>query len=47
MLSDMGEDISLVNQNPIILDLTIGTASVLLVIRVSDWTRHGIFTITY
>lgn len=47
MLCEMGEDISRVNQNPIIIDLTIGTASVLLVIRVSDWTRHGIFTITY
>ena len=47
MLVELGEDISAVNQNPIVIDLTIGTADILVTIRVSDWSRHGIYTITY
>ena len=47
MLAELGEDISATNQNPIVIDLTIGAADILLTIRVSDWSRHGIYTITY
>ena len=47
MLVELGEDISATNQNPIVIDLAIGTADILLTIKVSDWSRHGIYTITY
>ena len=47
MLVELGEDISATNQNPIVIDLAIGAADILLTIKVSDWSRHGIYTITY
>ena len=47
MLVELGEDISATNQNPIVIDLSIGTADILITIKVSNWTRHGIYTITY
>lgn len=47
MLAELGEDISSTNQNPIVIDLAIGTADILITIKVSNWTRHGIYTITY
>ena len=46
MLLSSGEDISLTSQKPIILDLTVGTANILLTIKVEDWTAHGVFEIT-
>ena len=46
MLASIGEDISATNQNPIVIDLTIGAADILFSIKVSDWTSH-IYTITY
>jgi hypothetical protein len=47
ILAEMGEDISATNQKPIVIDLTIGAADILFSITVSNWTRHGIYTITY
>ena len=47
MLLEAGEDISLRDQRPIVIELTIGTSDILLSIKVNDWTTHGVFTITY
>lgn len=47
MLLEIGEDITLRDRNPIVLDLTIGAADILLTIKVIDWVTHGVFTITY
>ena len=46
MLLEIGEDISLTGRNPIVLDITIGTANIFLTIKVNGWTSHGVYEIT-
>ncbi|MBO4558193.1 MAG: hypothetical protein J5693_06260 [Bacteroidales bacterium] len=46
MLLEQGEDISLSDRNPIIIDLVIGSASVFLTIRIEDWVTHAVIEIT-
>ena len=47
MLLEMGEDISLSNQNPIVIDLVLGSESIFITIQVSDWEKHGVIEVTY
>lgn len=47
MLLEIGEDISQRDQNPIVLDLTLGATDIFVTIKVIDWVTHGVFTITY
>lgn len=47
MLLEAGEDISLRDQRPIVIELTIGSADIQVAIKINDWTTHGVFTITY
>lgn len=42
-----GENISLTNQNPVIVDLVMGGGSIFLTLNVSDWTIHKTIEITY
>ena len=47
MLLEKGEDLSLSGRNPVILDLTIGSANIFIKITVDDWTTLGVFEINY
>lgn len=47
MLLELGEDISMRDQNPIIIDLVFGSSSVFLTLKVADWQRHSVIEITY
>ena len=47
MLTEMGEDISLRNRNPIIIDLLLSGGGVFLTLKVADWMRHSVIDITY
>lgn len=47
ILSDIGEDISKTGRNPVVIDLTIGTASIYLTVQVNDWVTHGVFAINF
>lgn len=47
VLLESGVDISVKGQNPVIVDLTIGSASIFLNISVADWETHGVYEITY
>ena len=46
-LYQIGEDISLTNQKPVIIDLVMGGGSIFLTLNVSDWTNHDTIEITY
>ena len=46
-LLEIGEDISLSDQKPVIVDLVIGSGSVFFTIDVSGWTQHANIDITY
>ena len=46
-LYKIGEDISLSDQKPIIVDLVIGGGSIFFTISVSDWEQHATIDITY
>ncbi len=47
MLLSQGEDISAGGGNPILVDLTVGSASILFTLKCNGWTTHGIYEITY
>ena len=47
MLQQIGEDISLCDQRPIIIELVLGNGSVFLTISIADWKRHSVIEITY
>lgn len=47
MLLEIGEDISLPGRNPVVLDITIGTANLFFTIKVDGWTTHGVYEITF
>lgn len=47
MLLSQGEDISEGGGNPIVVDITVGSASILFTLKCNGWTTHGIYEITY
>ena len=47
MLLENGADLSMKGQNPVIVDLTIGSASVFIITRVEDWATHAVYEIAY
>ena len=47
MLYEAGEDISLGNQKPVVMDIVIGGGSIYLTISVAEWKRHTTLDITY
>ncbi len=47
MLLAQGEDISTGGGNPVVVDLTVGSASILFTLKCNGWTTHGIYEITY
>lgn len=46
-LYQIGENISLANQKPVIIDLVMGAGSIFLTVTVSDWASHATIDITY
>lgn len=47
MLQEMGEDISLGGQMPVVLDIVIGSGNIFLTLKVTDWETHASIDITY
>ncbi len=47
ILLSQGEDIREGGGNPVVVDLTIGSASILFTLKCNGWTAHGTYEITY
>lgn len=47
MLLEEGEDISLADGHPILLDLMLGRGNIFLTIEIEEWKQHDVIDITY
>ncbi|MBQ9584331.1 MAG: FimB/Mfa2 family fimbrial subunit [Bacteroidales bacterium] len=47
MLLEEGEDISLANGNPVVVDLVLGQGNIFLTIEIEQWQAHDVIDITF